>query len=208
MNYPLPPPVPSFKTLVPATARGEATRRKLMDAAIVEFGARGFHAASVSSITSRADVGQGTFYLYFHTKEEIFITLVRDIGRSQRQFVARAIAGAQDRAQAERLALVALLQFMLDRQGDYRIVQESQFVDETAFRDFSERFVRHYAADLEEAVVRGELRPGDSQTRAWAILGISQYLGMRYCLWTGSMPPASVIDAAVEMIESGIAPRV
>jgi len=61
MNQPLTPLM--LKALVPATARGEATRRKLLAAAEIEFGARGFHAASVSSITTRADVGQGTFYL-------------------------------------------------------------------------------------------------------------------------------------------------
>lgn len=206
MNSPLPYPVPSFRTLVPATARGEATRRKLMDAAIVEFGARGFHAASVSSITSRADVGQGTFYLYFHTKEEIFITLVRDIGRNLRLHVARAMTGAENRAQTERRALVALLSFMLDNPGYYRIVQESQFVDETVFREYYERFAKSYAQDLGEAIKRGELRPGDSETRAWSILGISQFLGMRHCLWGGAMPPDEVIDSALEMIESGIAP--
>ena len=47
--------------IVPATARGEATRRKLLDSAEKEFGEKGYHAASVSSITTRADVGQGTF---------------------------------------------------------------------------------------------------------------------------------------------------
>ena len=73
-------PTSNTSPIIPATARGEATRRKLLDAAEKEFGGKGFHAASVSSITTRADVGQGTFYLYFHSKEEIFVTLVRDIG--------------------------------------------------------------------------------------------------------------------------------
>jgi AcrR family transcriptional regulator len=198
--------MPTFRTLVPATARGEATRRKLMDAAIVEFGARGFHAASVSSITSRADVGQGTFYLYFHTKEEIFINIVRDIGRMLRQHVARAVVGSKNRIETERRALVALLRFTLDHPGPYRIVQESQFVDETVFREYYERFAKSYAHDLSEAAQRGDVRPGDAETRAWSILGISQYLALRHCVWTGRMPADSVIDAAVEMIGSGIAP--
>ena len=43
--------------LIPATARGEATRRKLINAAEDEFGSKGFHLASVSSVTQRAGVG-------------------------------------------------------------------------------------------------------------------------------------------------------
>lgn len=205
MNPPLSQPLPSFRSLVPATARGEATRRKLMEAAIIEFGARGFHAASVSSITQRADVGQGTFYLYFHTKEEIFITLVREIGRNLRLHVARAVAGARSRPEADRRVLMALLGFMLENPGYYRIVQESQYVDETVFREYYERFAKSYAAELAEAAERGELRPGDAETRAWAILGIGQFLGMRHCQWGGQMPPESAIDAALELIAHGMA---
>src|ERR1700757_502104 len=88
-----------LKELVPVTARGEATRRKLLSAAEEEFGGKGFHAASVSSITTRAGVGQGTFYLYFHSKEEIFVTLVRDIGRKLRKQMLNAAAAAVDRLQ-------------------------------------------------------------------------------------------------------------
>ena len=43
----------------PLTARGEATRRRILNAAEIEFGEKGFHLASVSSITTRASVGQG-----------------------------------------------------------------------------------------------------------------------------------------------------
>lgn len=62
----------------PATARGEATRSKLLDAAEHEFGENGFHAASVASITRRAGVAQGTFYLYYEGKQQIFGELLND----------------------------------------------------------------------------------------------------------------------------------
>jgi AcrR family transcriptional regulator len=202
MNQPLTPLM--LKALVPATARGEATRRKLLAAAEVEFGARGFHAASVSSITTRADVGQGTFYLYFHSKEEIFITLVREIGRALRTFAAKAGAAAPTRRAGEREGLVALLRYTLDYPGRYRIVQESQFVDETVFREYHERLARSYAQSLIEGTESGNFKQGDADTRAWAILGIGQLLALRYCLWTGRMPPEEVIDSAMDMIESGI----
>src|SRR5581483_7612448 len=97
--------------IVPATPRGEATRRKLLDAAETEFGDKGFHAASVSSITTRADVGQGTFYLYFHSKEEIFTTLVREIGHALRKHMAEAVGKAAPRMAAERAGLEAFLDF-------------------------------------------------------------------------------------------------
>jgi AcrR family transcriptional regulator len=196
-----------LKALVPATARGEATRRKLLSAAEAEFGSKGFHAASVSSITTRAGVGQGTFYLYFHTKEEIFTTLVSEIGRALRTHTGIAVGRAKDRLEAERLGLVAFLEFAIEHPGLYRIVQESQFVDEVVFRDYYERLAKGYSKDLADAADRGELRPGDADARAWAIMGIGHFLGMRHCLWNGELPSATVIDEAMAMIESGIGPR-
>ena len=49
----------------PRTARGEKTMRKILDAALAEFGEKGFSESSVVSITSRAKVALGTFYTYF-----------------------------------------------------------------------------------------------------------------------------------------------
>lgn len=199
--------IPMLKALVPATARGEATRRKLLSAAEAEFGAKGFHTASVSSITTRAGVGQGTFYLYFHTKEEIFTTLVREIGRALRAHTGQAVGRAGDRLDAERLGLEAFLEFALEHPGLYRIVQESQFVDEAVFRDYYERLAKGYSEDLSEAEQRGELRPGDAETRAWAIMGIGHFLGMRHCLWNGQLPGKKVVDEAMALIAGGIGPR-
>ena len=66
--------------LVPATARGEETRRRILDAAEEVFGEMGYYEASVAEITRRAGVAQGPFYIYFHTKRETFVELVEDIG--------------------------------------------------------------------------------------------------------------------------------
>ena len=200
-------PASQLEPLVPATARGEATRRKLLAAAEEEFGTKGFHIASVSSITTRAGVGQGTFYLYFRTKEEIFVTLVREIGRNLRRVQREAMVGAAGRLQGERLALDAFFAFACARPGLYRIVQESQFVDEAVYREYYERIARGYADDLDLAAQKGELAPGNAEVRAWSLMGISHFVGMRWCLWTGQVPPPAEVDAMMELVSRGIAPR-
>jgi len=195
------------KELTPVTARGEATRRKLLAAAEVEIGEKGFHIASVSSITTRADVGQGTFYLYFHSKDEIFLTLVRDIGSRLRRHMALAVDGSTDRIAAERRGLEAFFEFAHAHPGLYRIVQESQFVDEAVFREYYERLAESYAEDLAEATARGELAPGNAVARAWTIMGIGHFVGMRWCLWQRQVPAPELVDAVMDLIANGIAPR-
>lgn len=193
--------------IIPATARGEATRRKLLEAAEHEFGEKGYHAASVSSITTRADVGQGTFYLYFRSKEEIFTTLVRDIGHALRKHMAAAVVRGRSRMEAERVGLIAFLGFAQAHPGLYRIVQESQFVDETVFREYYERLAQGYSKSLGDAARSGELRPGDAETRAWAIMGIGHFLGMRHCLWQGKQPDDATLDEVMSFIAQGMAPK-
>jgi len=194
-----------LKQLVPVTARGEATRSRLLGAAEEEFGDKGFHAASVSSITTRAGVGQGTFYLYFHSKDEIFVTLVRDIGRKLRKQMTAAVAAAADRLEAERRSLQGFLEFTQKHPGLYRIVQEAQFVDEPVFREYYERLAQGYSEGLSEAVRRGEIGPGDAEARAWALMGIGHFLGMHWCLWQGKLPEPVVIDDVMKMVSHGLA---
>ena len=56
----------------PLTKRGEATRRRLLEAAELVFADQGYHEASIVKITERAGIGLGTFYLYFDSKQSIF----------------------------------------------------------------------------------------------------------------------------------------
>lgn len=189
----------------PATARGEATRRKLLAAAEDEFGGKGFHAASISSITTRAGVGQGTFYLYYRSKEEVFLTVVREIGRHLRRHIRAAADGAADRQEAERLGLRAFLEFTHEHPGLLRIVQESQFVDAAVFREYYECLAQNYSDSLRNAGAHGAITPDDADTRAWAMMGIGHFLGMRWCLWEGQLPQDKVIEQAMQMVSHGIA---
>jgi AcrR family transcriptional regulator len=73
----------------PAQARrlrtqGKKTLRALLDAAIVVFGKRGYHATRVDDIVKRARTSHGTFYLYFSSKEDLFRALVADVTEEMR----------------------------------------------------------------------------------------------------------------------------
>ena len=56
-------------------AAGGDKRRMILDAAVVAFAKRGFHACRVSDIADEANVAYGLVYHYFDSKEEILNTL-------------------------------------------------------------------------------------------------------------------------------------
>jgi AcrR family transcriptional regulator len=59
-------------------AQGRRTVRRLLEAGLAEFSARGLHAVSVDDVVRRAQTSHGTFYLYFSNKEDLFKALLRD----------------------------------------------------------------------------------------------------------------------------------
>jgi AcrR family transcriptional regulator len=60
-------------------ARGQRTRRKLLDAGVEVFATRGYHAARVDDIVKIARTSHGTFYLYFANKEDLFAALMGEV---------------------------------------------------------------------------------------------------------------------------------
>jgi AcrR family transcriptional regulator len=188
------------------TPRGEATRLAILEAAEKVIGRKGFTAASISGITRAAGVAQGTFYIYFRTKEDVFRELVLQLGRLLRHTLTEAAEKAPNRIGAEKEGLRAFLTFVARHPGFYRIVQEALIIDPKAYRDYFDAFADNYRQGLRKAETAGEIRKGDIDVRAWALMGMAKALGERYAVWRETRPIDEVVDAAHDMIERGLAP--
>jgi AcrR family transcriptional regulator len=191
----------------PRTERGRKTLRKLIDAAAGEFGERGYHDAAITGITQRAGVALGTFYTYFGSKEEVFRALVREMSRATRAHVAEAVKGAPDRMAAERIGLEAFIAFVRKHPELYRIIEEAQFVAEDAYREHYLTFADAYRRNLSGARTRGEIADGPDEPRAWALIGMSVFLGMRYGIWDKDLSPGEVADVAITLVSEGLRKR-
>ena len=66
--------------LLPNTV--EANRDKIKRSALRLFTRQGFHGTTVRQIANKAGVSMGMLYTYYNTKEDIFVGLVEDMGRS------------------------------------------------------------------------------------------------------------------------------
>ncbi len=54
-------------------------RKKILDAATIQFKTRGFANTSVADIMNSSKLGVGTFYNYFNSKEEVLMSIVREL---------------------------------------------------------------------------------------------------------------------------------
>jgi len=199
----------------PLTQRGEATRRRLLEAAEAVFADLGYHEASIVKITEHAGIGLGTFYLYFDGKQQIFEELVVDLNRRVRHSMSEAMAGADNRIDAERAGFEGFFRFTAAHPALYRVVREAEFVSPDTLRLHYTRIVEGYEAGLRAAQSAGEVDAAlDPEVTAWALMGAGELIGMRYLLWErdadGNPPeamPAAIIDDMMRFIRNALAAR-
>ncbi len=190
----------------PKTARGEATRKAILAAAERVIGAKGYNDASIGHITSEAGVAQGTFYIYFTTKEQVFSELVLEMGRLVRHAIAEATQSFENRLDAERAGLYAFLEFVQAHPDLYRIVQEALFVDPAAYQEYYLTFAEGYKTGLIAAENAGHISKGDAETRAWALMGIAKSLGEQLVVFKSDKPISELVATAYDLIANGIKP--
>ena len=167
------------------TSRGAATRQRLLDAAESIFAELGYHEASIVKITEAAGVAQGTFYLYFASKQEIFEELVRDLNRRVRHAMAAGAERGRTRREAELLGFRGYFEFIAEHGALYRIIRQAEFVSPETLHDHYEAIASGYVAALESAMDRGEVARMDPEVLAWALMGVGELLGMRWIVWDG-----------------------
>ena len=183
------------------TARGERTRQKLLDAAERIFAELGFHDASIVKITEAAGVGQGTFYLYFGSKKQVFDELVLDLNARVRHAMTEAAAGGSTRAESELLGFGAFFSFTAEHPALYRIIRQAEFVSPESLQLHYERLTEGYVAGLRQAMEAGEVAQGDPEVLAWSLMGIGELVGMRWILWNGATEmPDRVFDELARIL--------
>jgi AcrR family transcriptional regulator len=176
--------------------RGTLTRQRVIDAAEAVFAQHGYHDASIVKITEAAGVGQGTFYLYFGSKKDVFDELVRDLNRRVRHAMKEASSQGKTRLEAEELGFRAYFRFTAEHPALYRIIRQAEFVSPEMLRYHYERLSSGYVEALRTAVDRGEIAELDPEVASWALMGMGELTGMRWILWdeAGEMPERVIAE--------------
>ncbi|HUY64022.1 MAG TPA: TetR/AcrR family transcriptional regulator [Acidimicrobiales bacterium] len=190
---------------LPRTERGEHTRARLLEAAEHVFAERGYHQASIVKITERAGVAQGTFYLHFVSKLQVFEELVDDLNSRVRRAMTDAAVRASSRIEAEQLGLEAVLALTAEHPALYRIIRQAEVVSPPALQRHYSAVAGAYSAGLAAAMGRGEILPGDPEVIAYLLTAIGEMIGMRWILWPrAASVPEPVLAEAMAFVTRGL----
>jgi AcrR family transcriptional regulator len=150
----------SAKKLAPQAAPGRRerrrleTREKIFRAAMQLFAERGFSQTTTEDITEAADVGQGTFFNYFPTKQHVLTVL----SEKQMEKVSAAWQEAEEGNGPIREVLRRLM---------HRVAEEPGRTQEMA-RSLMTAFI---SADEVRSVVRDNMGRGREKVAAIIVLG-------------------------------------
>jgi AcrR family transcriptional regulator len=165
--------------------------------------------ATIVDITLSAGVAQGTFYVHFPSKESIFTELVGDMGHTLRHRLKEAISAAPNRASAEEAGFRSFFEFVEEHPHVYRIVRQAEFVDSLVFRAWYQKLAEGYVRGLRAAMARGEFRDLDPEVVAYCLMGMGDFMGMRWLLWEQrpGVPEKALHDLMELMLRGLLSPR-
>lgn len=139
----------------------------------------GFQALRVEEIVQRAGLSTGSFYLYFESKEDLFVALVIDYTeRLKHRLEAASRSGG---TVIERLAraLDAYLDFVKETERGFLYYRDLGNV-ETNVGPLSAWACDQSAAALspllQEGIDRGEIKSANSDLLAQALVGLTQHI--------------------------------
>ena len=185
---------------MPRAIDREARRAGLVSAASAVFTEKGVGGATVSDIVKAAGVAQGTFYLYFDSKDDVVLAVAERLGDAMLEGIERAVA-APDRSAVEKLAALR------DVFGDSAVLTDSaeliEIVHGPGNRVIHDRLTDHLTPRLvaiverivEQGVDEGAFAVPDVHAAAWFVLG-----GLQSAELSG-VPLEQMPDALSSIIE-------
>ncbi|MBC8100021.1 MAG: TetR/AcrR family transcriptional regulator [Armatimonadetes bacterium] len=188
----------------PATPKNaEATRSRILDAALDVFAVKGYHEATVDEIVEQSTTSKGSVYFHFPNKQALFLALVDKFADLLERRIVEAIA-----EQPVGIAQVqAALQACLDTFGKYRRLAKVMLVQAVGlgavFEDkrlqVNNRFVLLIKGYIEQAVAVGDVPPVDAEIAARAWMGAIYELVIRW-VYTGEPTSERILQTLLPML--------
>lgn len=159
----------------------EARRADLVTAAATLFAERGVSPTAVSDIVKAAGVAQGTFYLYFESKEAVVCAvveaLIHDLIARVEPLLVHSDVGAPEKLEA----LVVALREFSDEPYEIELMQafhrpDNEQIHDRVARQVSEWLVPHITSIIQQGVAEGAFVSEDPESTARFILAALQGL--------------------------------
>jgi AcrR family transcriptional regulator len=154
----------------------KARRAQLLDAALEVFVAQGYHSAAMDDIADRAGVSKPVLYQHFPSKLELYLALLDQTCDTVIEAVRKALESSPDNNKQRVQATVDVFYaYVANAGGAFRLVFESDLVNEPAVRERVDRVTHECAGSIADVIHDDTgLPPEESQLLAVSLVGMAQ----------------------------------
>jgi AcrR family transcriptional regulator len=193
----------------PATVQGPgpdgSKRERIIEAALKLFANESYQAVTMDRVAEAARVAKGTLYLYFQSKEDLYVGILTDGLESMARNYQTSVDPQADVKIRLRRAITLTIEFYSQRRDLLRLMMtEEPRMPEARNRlreEWRDRGVRFFNSLIEEGIQSGAFRTGDSRLATFAIVGSIRSVMLFY----GSQRPVDQIgDELGEIIVRGL----
>lgn len=147
-------------------------RQEILAAALKIFGSKGFAATRAEDIAAEAGIAKGTLYLYFHSKEDIYVTAVRHAIEQLNNRIRDRLRAAEGIEQKIISYITVRLEFWLEQKNLHRLLltvgREPQHRKQ--MNAVLRMMTRNLIELFEEGVAAGEITEQPFEAIAWAVV--------------------------------------
>lgn len=151
-----------------------------MNAAVELTRERGFAELRIEEIVERAGLSVGTFYLYFDSKTDLFVSIVTDYTQRLRSRMETAYKGEGGPLQRIARGLNVYLDFVEENEKGFLYFVGVAYSTQTSAGNLSRWAFDAHAANLkpllEEAMDQGLMRRLDADLTSQALVGVTQHM--------------------------------
>lgn len=183
--------------------------QRILSAAIRVIAEKGFHSSRVSDIAERADVADGTVYLYFKSKEQILMAALDGAFQAFYRLAKEELK--QTSSPKMKLRILARLHLReLSRNRSLAVVLQTELRQSAKFlAEFSQRELKGYFDLIREIIregqISGEIRRDLSDKIAAACLfGALDELATSWVLSSREHDLAAAADPVIDLLLSGM----
>lgn len=149
-------------------ARAEATRLRIIDAAVVLFDERGFSGTNLNLIIRRAGVSAGAFYYHFRSKDEVAFAIIEQVAQRMAD-LRTALVGSPEAGLEKVIEMTFRLSAILDQDRSYWVAAYLEHTmarhDRQGIHDVSDR-LRTLLSDIAGTIRASELSPALARDEA------------------------------------------
>lgn len=177
---------------------------RILDAAIDVFAEKGFHHARISDIAAKAEVADGTIYLYFRNKDDVLITIFEEKMGVLIDGLKLALEGVDD--PLERIRTFARYHFkqVQDHEALAEVLQIELRLSNKFLKEYRPtqlwEYLNVFAGIVRDGQERGVIRQVDAFASMWAFFGALDEIAMQWVLANKERKQRFSLDASAEAV--------